>query len=168
MQPWKIIYSAASLLAFMSGLGIFLAPIAAILGSDYWLNHKQRIDVPGLYRAHGRYRYNKYGTNWRAVVAFLVSVVPNLPGMAASVNPDLASQIGGAQKLYYMFYFWGYSSAFVVYSLLSYFWPAEDTMVAHTILDDSDVMEGSAVDEEKGDSDGPEEKKAIEATQQPV
>jgi NCS1 family nucleobase:cation symporter-1 len=29
MVPWKIIHSAASLLSFMSGLGIFLAPIAA-------------------------------------------------------------------------------------------------------------------------------------------
>ena len=81
MQPWKIIYSASSLLSFMAGLGIFLAPIAAILGADYWVVHKQHLDVPGLYRPHGRYRYNKYGTNWRAGVAFLVSVVPSLPGM---------------------------------------------------------------------------------------
>jgi nucleobase:cation symporter-1, NCS1 family len=57
------------------------SPSAAILGSDYWFNHKQKIDVPDLYRAHGRYRYNNLGTNWRAVVAFLVSVGPNLPGM---------------------------------------------------------------------------------------
>ncbi|KAM0639918.1 hypothetical protein ACHAQF_006200 [Verticillium nonalfalfae] len=81
MQPWKIIHSAASLLSFMSGLGIFLAPIAALLGADYWLVHRQRLDVPGLYRAHGRYRYNKVGTNWRAVIAFLVSAVPNIPGL---------------------------------------------------------------------------------------
>jgi nucleobase:cation symporter-1, NCS1 family len=81
MQPWKIIHSAASLLAFMSGLGVFLAPIAALLGADYWVVHGQRLDVPGLYRAHGRYRYGKYGINWRAAVAFIVSVVPNLPGM---------------------------------------------------------------------------------------
>ena len=81
MVPWKIIHSAASLLSFMSGLGIFLAPIAAIMGADYWVVKKKHIDVPALYRAHGRYRYNAAGTNWRAVVAFLISVVPNLPGM---------------------------------------------------------------------------------------
>lgn len=75
MVPWKIVHSAASLLAFMSGLGIFLAPIAALLGADYWVTKKQAIDVPSLYRRHGRYRYNAAGTNWRAVVAFLVSVV---------------------------------------------------------------------------------------------
>lgn len=81
MQPWKIIHSAQSLLAFMAGLGIFLAPIAALLSADFWVVQRTKYDVPGLYRAHGRYRYNKAGTNWRAVVAFLVSVCPNLPGM---------------------------------------------------------------------------------------
>lgn len=34
MVPWKIIQSASSLLNFMSGLGIFLAPIASILAAD--------------------------------------------------------------------------------------------------------------------------------------
>lgn len=81
MQPWKIIHSAASLLSFMSGLGIFLAPIAALLSADYWIVHRQKLDVPGLYRAHGRYRYNAVGTNWRAVIAFLISAVPNIPGL---------------------------------------------------------------------------------------
>ena len=57
----------------MSGLGIFLAPIAALLGADYWIVHRQKLDVPGLYCSHGRYRYNIVGTNWRAVIAFLVS-----------------------------------------------------------------------------------------------
>ena len=87
MVPWKIIHSAESLLSFMSGLGIFLAPIAAILGADYWVTKRKHIDVPSLYRAHGRYRYNEFGTNWRAVVAFIISVVPNLPGMAATSPP---------------------------------------------------------------------------------
>ncbi|KAK1753665.1 allantoin permease [Echria macrotheca] len=149
MQPWKIIHSAQSLLAFMAGLGIFLAPIAALLSADYWVVNRQRYDVPGLYRAHGRYRYNKYGTNWRAVIAFLVSVCPNLPGMAASVNPAIGPTIGNADKVYFMFYFWGYTSAFVVYSALNYFWPHPETKIPAAIYDDTDVISG----EEKADSD---------------
>lgn len=88
MVPWKIIHSASSLLSFMSGLGIFLAPIAAIIAADYWVVKSRHIDVPALYRAHGRYRYNAFGTNWRAVIAFLVSVVPNIPGMYDSRSPQ--------------------------------------------------------------------------------
>jgi NCS1 family nucleobase:cation symporter-1 len=79
MVPWKIVYSAASLLNFMTGLAVFLCPIAAIMAADYWLVKHRHIDVPALYRRHGRYRYS-YGVNWRAAIALLVSLVPNLPG----------------------------------------------------------------------------------------
>ncbi|KAK7187833.1 hypothetical protein DPSP01_010878 [Paraphaeosphaeria sporulosa] len=151
MQPWKIIYSANSLLNFMSGLGCFLAPIAALLGADYWVTHRQRIHVPDLYRSHGIYRYNEWGTNWRAVVAFLVSVTPNLPGLAASVNPSLQKSIGDAQKIYYMFYFYGFTSAFVVYCSLSHFFPPTSTIVSRVVYDDGIELpageEGSDFDE---------------------
>ena len=70
MVPWKIVHSASSLLTFMSGLAIFLAPIAALLACDYWVVKKRNIDVPSLYRRRARYRYNKYGTNWRAATRF--------------------------------------------------------------------------------------------------
>jgi NCS1 family nucleobase:cation symporter-1 len=85
MVPWKIVYSAASLLNFMTGLAVFLCPIAAIMATDYWLVKHRHIDVPGLYRRHGRYRY-RYGINWRAAAALLVSLVPNLPGYVLQVD----------------------------------------------------------------------------------
>jgi len=144
MVPWKIIHSAASLLSFMSGLGIFLAPIAAILGADYWIVKNKHIDVPALYRAHGRYRYNKAGTNWRAAIAFLVSVVPNIPGMAASVNTTLLGSIGGSDKIYDMFYLWGFFSAFVIYSVLSKVFPAKETLIPETIHEDVEIISGVA------------------------
>ena len=82
MVPWKIVNSAGSLLNFMSALGVFLAPIAAIMACDYWVVKRHAVDVPALYRSHARYRYNSAGTNWRALVALLISVGPNLPGLA--------------------------------------------------------------------------------------
>lgn len=159
MVPWKIIHSAASLLAFMAGLGIFLAPIAAIIGADYWLVKMTKIDVPALYKLHGRYRYNAFGTNWRAVVAFLISVVPNLPGMAASVNPKLKSSIGGAVYVYDMFYIWGFTSAFVSYIVLSRFFPATETLIDATIPGDVDEV----VSAEEAGSEGGDEKAAIKS-----
>jgi len=111
MVPWKIVYSAASLLNFMTGLAVFLCPIAAIMATDYWLVKKRCVDVPSLYRRHGRYRY-AYGINWRAAVALLTSLVPNLPGygynaplpcllsfanalsLASAVNPSLKISSG--------------------------------------------------------------------------
>lgn len=142
MVPWKIIYSAASLLAFMSALAIFLAPIAAILAADYWVVKKKHIDIPSLYRRHGRYRYQA-GVNWRAAVAFLVSVGPNLPGLARSVNPNLDVGTGG--YIYNFNYLWGFSTAFILYSGFSYVWPAKETLLAATIHGDTQIVDGMEV-----------------------
>lgn len=87
MVPWKIVSSAESLLTFMAGLAIFLAPISAILACDYWLVKKRCVDVPSLYRRHGRYRYD-YGCNWRAGLAFLIGVTPNVPGCVGPTSKD--------------------------------------------------------------------------------
>ncbi|RMY75876.1 hypothetical protein D0863_02322 [Hortaea werneckii] len=115
MVPWKIVNSAQSLMNFMSGLAIFLCPIAAILSTDYWLVKKRAVDVPSLYRRRARYRYD-YGCNWRAAVAFLVS--------------------------YDMYYLYGFASASFVYWGLSYAFPATGTLLEASIHDDPEVMDG--------------------------
>ena len=64
-----------------------------------------------------------------------------------------------------MFYFWGYTSAFVVYAVLSHFFPAEETQIPETIYDDdTDVVSA----EDKGESDTPDEKKTYEVDSSPV
>ena len=52
------------------------------------------------------------------------------------MNPSLQGSIGDAQKIYYMFYFYGFTSAFVVYCSLSYFFPATSTMMSRVMYDD--------------------------------
>ncbi|KAH9889735.1 allantoin permease [Xylariomycetidae sp. FL2044] len=141
MVPWKIVSSAQSLLNFMGALGIFLAPIAAILACDYWVIKKRAIEVPALYRRRARYDYgNSFGTNWRAVIALLVGIVPNLPGMAAAVNPSL--DIGGASYIYDMFYLYGFTSTFVVHAGLNWMFPAKDTLIPHAIHEDVVLVDG--------------------------
>lgn len=144
MVPWKIISSAASLLNFMGALGVFLAPIAAILACDYWVVKRRAIDVPALYRKNGRYSYGTWaGTNWRAVVAMLVGSVPNLPGLAAAVNPSL--DIGGAKNIFDMFYLYGLTSTFLVYGALSWVWPARETLVEATLHEEVIIVDGMEV-----------------------
>jgi len=140
MVPWKIVHSAASLLNFMGALGVFLAPVAAIMACDFWVVKRRAVDVPALYRRDARYRYNKAGTNWRALIALLVSFVPNIPGMAAAVNPNV--NIGGAAYIYDIFYLYGFTSAFVVYAGLSWAFPAKETLIPESIYEDIIVVDG--------------------------
>lgn len=140
MVPWKIVYSASSLLTFMSGLSIFLAPIASILATDYWIVKKRNYDVPSLYRRHGRYRYYN-GINWRAAVTFLISVTPNLPGLARAVNSSVKIS-SGIFHIWEMNYLWGFFSAFVVYTTLNQFFPASETLLDAPITEDVKVING--------------------------
>lgn len=80
------------------------------------------------------------------------------------MNPDLVASVGNASKLYYMFYFWGYTSAFLVYVALSYFFPATETQIPATIYDDTDVISGDA----DKDSDLPDEKLGEKVESSPV
>lgn len=93
MVPWKIVTGAASLLNFMSSLGIFLAPIIAISIADYWIVKQRRADVAAMYQPRGRYSYIA-GVNWRAVVAMLFSIGPTMPSLAKNINASV--DIGGA------------------------------------------------------------------------
>ncbi|KAJ4299956.1 hypothetical protein N0V90_005204 [Kalmusia sp. IMI 367209] len=82
LTPWNILASASALLNFMDGYIIWLAPITGILLADYYVVHRQTYDVDDMYIPDGKYRYNKWGTNWRAVAAWLVGSVPLIPGFA--------------------------------------------------------------------------------------
>jgi nucleobase:cation symporter-1, NCS1 family len=155
MVPWKIVNSAASLLNFMSAMGVFLAPIAGVLACDYWMIKKKAIEVPALYRKYGRYNYgNAVGTNWRAAVSLLIGIVPNLPGMAAAVNSSL--DIGGAAYVYDIFYLYGFTSTFVVHFALNWAFPAPDTIVPYTIHEDVMVVDGEEMARDSGPIGKPE------------
>jgi len=128
--PWKILSSANTFLAFMGGYAVFLGPIAGILASDYWLVKRQKIDVPALYDPRGRYRYNA-GINWRAAVAFLVAVVPLLPGLANSISPVSIGE--GLTNLYTFDWLFGFVVSIVLYTGLSLIFPAPEALIGKTI-----------------------------------
>lgn len=81
-----------------------------------------------MYIPHGIYAYNKYGTNWRAVVAFFVGFVPLLPSFAAAVTSSV-NVPQGAINFYYLGYFWGFFVGGGLHVLLSKIWPAKETMI---------------------------------------
>lgn len=132
MQPWEIISSAQSLLTFMSGLAVFLAPIASIQASDFWLVKKRKVDVPALYDPNGIYRYWN-GINWRAAVAFIIGLTPNLPGLAKAVNSSI--QVSeGILHVYDINYIFGLFVTAFVYVSLSYLFPHRPTLLSQQVL----------------------------------
>lgn len=136
----------------MGGYAVFLAPIAGIIASDYWVIKRRQIDVPALYDPYGRYRY-WYGINWQALLAFLLAVGPNLPGLAYSINASGTHISAGAKNLYTFDWLYGFVTSIFVYVTLHKIFPARESLIPKTI----DGVEVAA--ERKGEpgSDTPRE-----------
>lgn len=93
--------------------------------------------MPALYEPHGRYRYT-YGVNWRALVALIISVTPQLPGLINAVNPSIP--IGGIKYLTNFNWYFGIFLCLAVHVGLSLLFPAEETLC-------SELIEGLGADE---------------------
>ncbi|KAH9890200.1 permease for cytosine/purines, uracil, thiamine, allantoin-domain-containing protein [Xylariomycetidae sp. FL2044] len=134
MAPWEILASAESLLTFMDGYSIWLGPIAGILITDYWFVNRQRASIPDMYRPDGIYAYEKWGTNWRAAVAFVVAFVPLLPGFSHAVTPTITVS-DGASNLYSLAYIFAFLSSSVLYYGLSKVFPPKTQHTGVAIKD---------------------------------
>lgn len=81
----------------MGAYSIVLAPIAAILCADFFLVKGAKYNVPELYDPRGIYGYT-YGVNWRALIALVCAIAPNMPGMVNALNSSI--NIGQAKYIY--------------------------------------------------------------------
>ena len=60
--------------------------------------------------------------------------------MARAVNPAIS--IGAIGDIYDINYLWGFTSAGLIYTGLSYIWPARETLVDATICDETKFIDG--------------------------
>lgn len=154
--PWQIQASATSLTTFLSGYIIVLAPIVAIMISDYWIVRRTRLHVPMLYQNEGIYRYHG-GVNWRALVTLLIIVPINLPGLIHAINPKVP--IGNLSYWYKASWFTSFFISAAIYIILCLISPPNSTFVDKTVesLDDEHAFNdlaspdaNSGWDKEKG------------------
>ncbi|KAJ5502746.1 hypothetical protein N7463_005620 [Penicillium fimorum] len=155
LVPWKILASAGNFLSFMSAYAIFLGPIAAIMMLDFWVVNGRRYDILALYQpSNPTYRYTfaipgfggktMSGTNWRAVVAFIVGVAPSLPGFIHSVNSNI--DVGAGIHPFEFGWLLGFVATSIVYLLLSWLFPANQTHIDRAVLPDEIYDRGTVVD----------------------
>lgn len=119
MMPWKILESTQGyIFTWLIGYSALLGPVAGILVVDYYLIRRTKLDVPQLYEAEGRYSYNG-GWNYAAVVAFVLGVLPNIPGFLNAAFPSSFPNVGGVFKTIYTYaWFIGLAVAAVSYRVL--------------------------------------------------
>lgn len=144
LVPWKILESAGSFLNFMSAYSVFLGPIAAIMLFDFWVLHARKYNCLALYDPNSIYRYNAYGMNWRAILAFVVGVAPSMPGFINSINSGI--EVGVGVHPYQFGWLLGFVATTVVYLGVSYAWPPRETFVEKGLwpdeIYDAELVEG--------------------------
>ncbi|SCU83373.1 LAFA_0D03202g1_1 [Lachancea sp. 'fantastica'] len=141
--PWNLMSSSSKFTMALSAYAIFLSCIAAVMVADYYVVRRGKLDLQQLYCADtsvSAYMYgNRFGINWRALVAYLAGIVPNMPGFVGTVGNNIHVPMG-AIKLYYLNYLVGFLVSFLIYVALCYFFPVPGAPVAN-ILGKSEWME---------------------------
>ena len=117
MMPWKLYSDAAAyIFTWLLGYSSLMGALGGILIADYWVLRRQRLLLDDLYREQGAYTYRR-GVNPRAVAAFVVAILPVVPGfLRAATTP------GGAvadpdifDRLYSYAWFVTFGISFFVY-----------------------------------------------------
>lgn len=92
--------------------------------TDYWILRRRYLNLEQLFEPHGFYWYT-HGWNLRAIFAFLLALVPTLPGLAASVgSSSTASKVPqGFKDIYTMGWLVGLVVASGLYYLFSTVFP---------------------------------------------
>jgi nucleobase:cation symporter-1, NCS1 family len=89
MMPWKILSSTHGyIFTWLVGYSALLGSVAGILIVDYYHVRRTAIDVRGLYRGQGGSYYYRGGWNPVALSAFLIGVLPCLPGFLHAALPQ--------------------------------------------------------------------------------
>ncbi|GJC86329.1 putative permease C1683.05 [Colletotrichum liriopes] len=143
--PWIIVASGKAFMNFMSAYSIFMAPMAGILFTDYWLIKRRRYDVPALYDPQGIYRYGKYGTNWRAAAATFIVIIPLLPGLVAKVSSSVTLS-SGLNNLFSFNWLYGFFLSIFIYYTLNYFFPHKESLIPCVVTGFETTLMGVGLD----------------------
>ena len=120
MMPWKLYADAAAyIFTWLLGYSSLMGALGGILIADYWVLRRQRLVLADLYRERGAYTY-RGGVNPRAVAAFVVAILPVVPGFlrAATTPGGAVAEPGVFDVLYTYAWFVTFGSSFVAYLAL--------------------------------------------------
>lgn len=89
--PWKLLADPEGyIFVWLIAYSALLGALAGVMISDYYLIRKTQLDLGQLFKVDGIYK----GWNYWAWIAFVVSILPVLPGFLATVKVVSAESIG--------------------------------------------------------------------------
>ena len=118
MQPWRLLADPTGyIFTWLIAYSALLGAVGGILIADYYVIRKTRLDLAGLYRENGPYRYSG-GFNWRALIALVAGIAPCAPGFLGTVAPKAVHVTQFWLDLYSYAWFISFGVALAVYLAL--------------------------------------------------
>lgn len=136
--PWNLMASSSKFTSALGAYAIFLSSIAGVICADYFVVRRGYVKLTHLFLAQKGSFYmfgNKFGANWRAFVAYICGIAPNLPGFIGDVGAPKITVSEGAMRLYYLGYPVGFFISAVIYFILCYFFPVPGTPVTNFLTE---------------------------------
>lgn len=134
VQPWNLLSSSSKFTTYLSAYSVFLSSIIGVICCDYYYVRRGYLKLTHLYSTTAPeepsqmsyYMYNKLGLNWRALVAYICGILPNIVGFVGATSGSDKVPIG-AIEVYRFNYFLGFFVAGLIYAGLCYLSPIEGT-----------------------------------------
>lgn len=126
--PWKILASASVFTTFLSGYGLFMASVVAIMVCDYYLLTKGNVFIGHLYngsKTNKHYYYHR-GWNVQAIIAYICGIVPPFPGFVGTLGASVSQGATNVGRLGWLLSFF---VSFIVYYLICLVWPTHNQSI---------------------------------------
>lgn len=119
MMPWKLLANPDSyIFQWLGGYGALLGPIGGVLIADYFVYRRRKLNVMALYKPGGEYDFTN-GFSYVAIIAFLIGVLPSLPGFLVTVHRLNPANVPAVLvDLFNYAWFVGFALAFLIYLVL--------------------------------------------------
>lgn len=147
VQPWKFFWSSSTFLDVMSSFGVVATPLIALQIADFIVVRRMELPIDDLYTARedGTFFYTK-GFNIRAIVVWIVSVVPSLPGLISVESKAVHGTLQGLENFYFGNVIFAFVIPFVLYILVCWIWPPEGSNMLKGAQDKGVEVESVRVD----------------------
>jgi NCS1 family nucleobase:cation symporter-1 len=118
--PWKLISDPGGyIFTWLVGYSSLLGPIGGIMIADYYFIRKQQLNTKDLYQYTGEYHFTN-GFNYKAILALLLGILPNVPGFLTTVKIISSDAVPGwLSGIYNYAWFVGFFISGVSYRLMT-------------------------------------------------
>ncbi|MDB5231523.1 MAG: nucleoside transporter family [Chitinophagaceae bacterium] len=117
--PWKLIADPGGyIFTWLVGYSSLLGPVGGIMIADYYFIRKQHLVAKDLYLHKGQYSFTN-GFNYKAIIALLLGILPNIPGFLVTIKVlDINSIPAWITHLYNYAWFVGFFVSGILYLVL--------------------------------------------------